>query len=184
MKSVCVKSMMVLLILVLVSAATPALGDHLMDFQVIGSGTVETNCLATLYPGCTITSWGEAQGTYISSPGSHGSFILRLDLGSPASLNGYPAGPGPQGGSQQGVCVPASLLGRLTSTTGDIIDFSHAGTVCEEAAPGSPYLYNGTYRITGGTGQFATAVGGGSLTSTFTRDGVTVFFHLHGTIKY
>lgn len=183
MRSVCVKSMMPFLILGFVFGATPALGDHLLDFQVMGSGTVETNCLATLYhPGCTITSWGEAQGTYISSPGVHGSFVLRLNTGSPGSLNGYPGGS--QASLPQGVCVPASFLGRLTSTAGDIIDFSHAGTVCEETVPGSPHLYNGTYRIIGGTGQFTTAVGGGSLTATFTRDGTTAFFHLHGTIKY
>lgn len=112
----------------------------------------------------------------------HGYFVLRLDLGSPASLNGYPAG-GPIA-VPQGVCVPASAVGWLTAASGDVINFSNVGTVCEEAVPGSPYHFNGTYRITGGTGQFAAAVGGGSLTSTFTRDGATVFFHLNGAIKY
>lgn len=180
MKSVCVKSMMALLTLVVVSAATPVLALHVMDLEVMGSGTVETNCLVTLASGCTVTSSGEAMGTHIN----HGYFVLRLDTGSPASLNGYPAGPGPQGGTQQGVCLPASFLGGLSAASGDTINFRHAGVVCEEAAPGSSYHYNGTYRITGGTGQFAAAVGGGSLTSTFTRDGATAFFHLQGTIKY
>lgn len=156
----------------------PPVSAQLTDFQVMGSGTVETNCLVTLGSGCTATSSGEATGTIINN----GSFVLRLDTGSPTLLNGYPAGP--LAGSQQGICLPASSVGWLTGANGDTINFNHVGLVCEEAAPGSPYLYNGTYRITGGTGMFSAAVGGGSVTSTFTRDGATVYLHLHGTIRY
>lgn len=181
MKSACVKSTMVLLVLGLLFAATPALGQ-LQDFHVIGSGTVETNCLATLEPGCTITASGVAEGALISGPESSGSFILRLDTGSPVSLNGY-SGAGPVA-VPQGVCVPASFHATLTAANGDIISFSHAGIVCEEAGPGSPYLYNGTYRISGGTGQFTAAAGGGSLTSTFTREGARVFLDLRGVVSY
>ena len=156
----------------------PPVSAQLSYFQAMGSGTVETNCLVTLESGCTATSSGEATGTVINN----GSFVLRLDTGSPTLLNGYPAGP--LAGSQQGICLPASSVGWLTGANGDTINFNHVGLVCEEAALGSPYLYTGTYRISGGTGAFAGALGGGSLTSTFTRAGATAFLHLHGTIRY
>lgn len=167
-----------LVVLGLVFAATPALPASL---EVTGSGTAETNCLATLEPGCTGTATGQATGT----PITEGTFVFRFDTGSPASLNGYPFGGA--AGAPQGVCLPASSSGRLTvAASGDTIDFNHAGTVCEEATPGSPYLYHGTYRITGGTGVFSTAGGGGSVTATFSRDSTSgdshvVFFNLHGS---
>ncbi len=112
-----------------------------------------------------------------------GAFVLRFDTGSPASLNGYPAGP-VTSGSEQGVCLPASFVGQLSETGGDSIDFSHVGVACEEAAPGSPYHYNGTFRLTGGTGRFAAASGTGSLAGTFTRDGSAVSIYLRGAISY
>ena len=61
---------------------------------------------------------------------------------------------------------------------------SDAGAVCEEGAPGSAYLYHGTYRVTGGTGLFATATGGGSLIGTFTRDTTAALVYFRGTISY
>ena len=145
--------------------------------EAIGTGTVDTNCLGTLYAGCTATSTGSMTGTPILT----GQFVLRFDTGSPSSLNGYPAGP--TGGTQQGVCLPASFLGTLTSG-GDSINFNHAGFVCEEAQVGSPYVYHGTFRITGGTGRFAAATGGGSVTGTFTRTPAGSFIYLRGSITY
>lgn len=174
MKSMCAKSTVGLLVLGLFLAATPAPGAQLQDLQAIGSGTVVTNCFGTLYPGCTVDSTGVATGT----PILNSSFEVRFDLGSPASSNGWPSG------TPQGVCLPASFLGRLTATTGDTITFNNVGIVCEETVPGSPYHFNATYRITGGTGQFAGAAGGGSLTATFTRQGAAAFLKLDGTISY
>jgi hypothetical protein len=145
--------------------------------EAVGIGTVETNCLGTLYAGCTVTSTGSMTGTPILT----GQFVLRFDTGSPNSLNGYPAGP--TGGTQQGVCLPVSFLGTLTSGV-DSIYFNHAGLVCEEGQVGSPYLYHGTFRITGGTGQFAAATGGGSVAGTFTRTPAGSFIYLRGSITY
>lgn len=153
-------------------------------FEVTGTGTVEANCTGTLVSGCTVTSTGQMTGT----PMLAGQFILRFDTGSPNSLNGYPAGP--VGGPNQGVCLPASFKGRLTETGGDSIDFNHAGFVCEEASPGSPYVYYGTFRVTGGTGRFAAATGGGSVVGTFTREGTfshgtgVAFVYLRGAINF
>jgi hypothetical protein len=176
MKSVCMKFTMALLMLGSIFTAAPVWADSLI-LDVTGSGTVETNCFVTLTQGCTVTSGGGAMGTSINqSVFTEGSFVLRFDTGSPASFNGY------AGGTQQGICLPASFLGRLIATNGDTINFNHVGSVCEEAEPGSPYHYSGTYRITDGTGLFAGAIGAGSVTGTFTRAGAAVLLHIHGTI--
>ena len=58
------------------------------------------------------------------------------------------------------------------------------GLLCEEGGSGSALQYNGTYRITGGTGRFASAVGGGSLTATFTRDTGVAFIKIDGVINF
>ena len=172
MKSLWMKFTMAPLILgVLFAAPPPAAGQS--AFEVTGSGTVETNCLATLVPGCTGTSTGQMTGTPILP----GQFILRFDTGSPSSFNGYPGGP------TQGVCLPASFIGRLTERDGEI-NFYHAGLVCEEAGPGSSYVYHGTFRLTGGTGRFAAVAGGGSLVGTFTRDTQSALVYLRGAISY
>lgn len=177
MKSLRMKVTMAPLILG-VLFAVPPLAAGQSAFEVTGSGTVETNCLATLTQGCTVTSTGQMTGTPILP----GDFVLRFDTGSPSSLNGYPAGP--VGGPNQGLCLPASFLGQLSETEGDSISFNHAGLVCEEAAPGSPYVYHGTFRLTGGTGRFAAATGGGSVVGTFTRDTQAALVYLRGAISY
>jgi hypothetical protein len=146
------------------------------DFELIGSGSVTTNCAMTLTSGCTINTQGSVSGAALAS----GAFVVRIDTGSPALFNGYPAGPG------QGVCLPGSFIGSVTTTAGDELDFSHVGMVCEEAAAGAPYHYNGTFRITGGAGIFTGAAGGGSLSVTITRDSLgqpgQVYLYLHGVI--
>lgn len=156
------------------SAQTPS------AFEIIGTGTVETNCIHTLVSGCTATSTGQMTG----SPMLPGQFILRLDTGSPSSLNGYPHSP------NQGICLPASYRGALTETGGDSIYFNHAGSVCEEEGPSSSYVYHGTFRVTSGTGRFAAATGGGIVVGTFTREGTftrgsgVAFVYIRGAISY
>jgi len=170
------KLAVVQLVLALLVAPRPASGQSALE--ATGSGTVETNCLATLAPRCTVTSTGPMTG----SPVLPGAFALRFDTGSPSSLNGYPGGAGDT--FNHGVCLPASYRGALSETGGDSLEFTHAGLVCEEAAPGSPYVYTGTFRLTGGTGRFAAATGGGTLSATFTRDGAAAFVTLRGAISY
>lgn len=180
MKSVRVKQTMAVVILGLVLTATPVLANHLLELKIMGSGTWETNCLTTLEPGCTVTSSGVAQGTFISTDTADGSFFFRIDTGSPALANNTVATAPP------GVCLPANFVGSLTAVGGDILNFVHTGLACEETRPGSPVHYTGTFRIYGGTGVFSTANGGGSVTATFANGGQggTAFLHLHGTIRY
>jgi hypothetical protein len=145
--------------------------------EVTGSGTMETNCLAALGAGCTLTASGATAGTNVDG----GSFVLRIDTGSPASTNGSPVS------TPQGVCVPGSFVGRITTAGGDWIEFNHSGVVCEEAAPGSAVHYNAAFRVTAGTGPFAGARGAGTLSAAFTRSTVdqagTALVYLRGSIE-
>jgi hypothetical protein len=176
MKSLWMKLMIAQLVLGILFVA-PLFAATTATIEANGSGTVDTNCLGTLTSGCTVSSAGSMTGTPILT----GQYILRFDIGSPNSLNGYPAGA--TGGTQQGVCLPASFYGTLTSG-GDAIYFNHVGNACEEAQVGSPYLYHGTFRITGGTGRFAAATGGGIVVGTFTRTPAGSFIYLRGSITY
>ena len=88
--------------------------------------------------------------------------------------------------STAGTCFPANSTGQIVvAATGDLINFKTVGWICEEFLPGSPYHFNGTYRIDSGTGQFAAASGGGSLTATFEKEfqGRT-FLKLDGAIAF
>jgi hypothetical protein len=184
MKSQRARPTVALLVLAFVFAVVPGIsGQQLQDLQVMGSGTVETNCLISLAPLCTITTRGTATATVTGTQILDGTFLIRVDLGGPASLNGWPAGPGPVG-VQQGVCLAATYGGTLTAANGDVLNFTNVGTVCEEAAPGSPYHFNGTFRITAGTGQFAGASGAGSVAVTCTREGATTIVKMSGAIKF
>ncbi len=173
-----------LLVLAFVFAAAPGVGaQQLQDLQAMGSGTVETNCLISLAPRCTITTRGTATATAAGTQIFSGTYVIRVDVGASAALNGWPSGPEP-GGAQQGVCVPATYGGEFTAANGDVLTFANVGTVCEEAAPGSPYHFNGTFRITAGTGLFAGASGAGMVGATFTREGATTFVKMSGAIKF
>lgn len=173
MKSLGVTSILALLVLVLghVFVVSPATADVVFDFQVIGSGLANFTCqLAPLTPGCFSFSAGQVRGTF------SGSYTLSI-------------GAGPVGSAQGtgGLCFPANGVGQIIETlTGDILNYKTVGWICEDFIPGTPYHYNGTYRIdsplNSGTGQFATASGGGSLTATFVKgpDGET-FIKFDGT---
>lgn len=147
------------------------------DLKSGGSGTFESNCIHTLTSGCTISANGQVSGIPIA-----GAVVLRLDTGSPLSLNGNIYG-------NQGVCVPAMGTGRITEPDGDSIEFNTVGMVCEEREDSSPVHYNGTYRITVGAGAFLNAKGTGNVSSTyvrtgfFTRGGGDFLVHLTGMIS-
>ncbi len=176
MKSLVMKLTIALLVLGLLVVA-PLFAATTATIEANGTGGVTTNCLGSLYSGCTVTANGSVTGTPILT----GQYVLRFDLGSPTSINGYPAGAA--GGTNQGVCLPASFYGTLTSGN-DSIYFNHAGQVCEEAQVGSPYAYHGTFRITGGTGLYAAAAGGGVVVGTYTRTTNASFIYLRGSITY
>ena len=163
----------------LVSLFVAGVSAVLTDLKITGSGRFESNCIHTLLPGCTTTASGQMSGT----PVNPGSWALRFDLGGPILDNGSP-------GTTQGACLTAVGPAQLTESGGDTINLNTVGIVCEEGEPSSPYHYSGTYRITGGTGRFAAATGGGDVSATFTREGTftrgagDALFLLDGTIVY
>lgn len=163
-------------------SATSLMGSSLQDLQMMGSGTVVTNCPGMLAPNCTIRTEGTATATVNGAPLLEGRFEVRFDTGSAPTLNGWPSGI--TGGTQQGICIPGSYLGFLVAANGDVLRFTNVGTVCEEASPGSPYHFNGTFRITGGTGQFTTATGLGNIVVTATPGDSQVLVKMSGAINY
>jgi hypothetical protein len=156
-----------------VFAAAPVLAGHVLDFQVLGRGSVISDCVLATTVNCTVELGGQASGTHIG----HDDFNLQLRV----------TGLGQRltNGDIGGLCVVVHGWGTLTPpSTGTSISFNVAGTLCEEGGPGSPAHFDGTYRITGGTARFTDAVGGGSLTATYVRNlGGEVFLHLHGVIR-
>lgn len=176
MKALCLKVSAAVFMLASVFAATPVLAGHVLDFQVLGRGSVDNDCspLASAIT-CNIVLSGQASGTHIG----HDDFNLNLRvtaLGSRLS-----------NGEVGGVCVVVHGSGTLVPpgpiANPPTISFNVAGTVCEEGGADSPAHFDGTYRITGGDNRFAGRSGGGSLTATYIRGaGGLVFLHLHGTI--
>jgi hypothetical protein len=67
----------------------------------------------------------------------------------------------------------------IVASDGSTISWNTVGLLCNEGDDDTPAHYNGTYRITGGTGRFVGVLGGGSLTATF---GPTHFIKIDGTI--
>jgi hypothetical protein len=141
----------------------------MLDWEVRGSGTVGGSCaISVLFPGCTASSGGSAVGTHVGGS----TWTLSVTTGPLLTTN-----------SSGGSCFIANGAGGVTAANGDVISYNTVGSLCEEAATGSPYHYNGTYRITGGTGRFSSAVGGGNVASPNVRGGPS-FIQIDGTINY
>ena len=155
-----------------------------LGWRAIGFGTVAGSCSTAFAQNCTTISTGTLQGTHIGS----GTFNLTLTTGSDGS---NPLGSSATN-SSGGRCLPANGSNSLTTSNtvtaanGSIIQFNTVGWLCEEGGPESPYHYNGTYRITSGTGRFSTVVGGGNLAATFEKGGVNnaTFLKFDGTINF
>ncbi len=162
--------MLVVLVLALVPVSARAWAFS--DFQINGAGTAGGTCqIGTLTPVCVSNSGGQVAGTAIAS----GTYTLSLTAG-PAGLVQ----------ATVGTCFPANSTGQIVdAATGDVINFKTVGMLCEAGIPGSQYYYNGAYGIDSGTGQFATAAGGGSLTATFQKGfDAPTFIKLDGTIAF
>lgn len=152
-------------------AAGPASAAAVMlDWRVLGSGAVGGTCAASpvLVSGCTANSGGSAVGTHVGNS----TWTLSVTTGPVAVAN-----------SSGGNCFTADGTGDVTAANGDMVFYNTVGWLCEEAAAGSPYHYNGTYRITGGTGRFSAAVGGGDVAATNVRGG-TSYIKIDGNINY
>lgn len=177
MTSRCVKLMLALLLVLgagLAFAVTPAATAPLvLDWDVIGTGGASSTggtcgLASALFSGCTSNSGGDALGKHVGNS----TYTLSVTTGPIAIAN-----------SSGGNCFTANGTGDVTAANGDVVLFKTVGWLCEEGIPGSPYHYNGTYRITGGTGRFLGAVGGGNLGSTFVR-GTVNFLKIDGTINF
>ena len=134
--------------------AAPAAG---LNWEVHGTGSGGVNLLGG-------GSSGPAMSQYIGN----GTYSVNLLPQVVFSNNG--AG---------GVCDVVTGSGSVTAANGDTIAFATVGMLCNESDASSPFHYNGTYRITAGSGRFAGVAGGGSLTVTF---GSTNFIKIDGTI--
>ncbi len=138
--------------------AAPAAG---LNWEVHGTGSGGVNMLGG-------GSSGPAMSQYI------GNGMYSVTLNPPVFFSSNGAG-----GVATGVCDVVTGFGSVTAANGDTISFATVGMLCNESDATSPFHYNGTYRITAGSGRFAGVAGGGSLTVTF---GSTNFIKIDGTI--
>ena len=172
--------------LVLLATAALASNPFVLDWRVLGFGPATGTCQVSFTSGCTSVSIGSAQGTHIGS----GTYTLSVTTGSD---NGGATDPNNHAtNASGGKCLPANgdnnTLGpnNISAADGSTINFNTVGWLCEEGSQGSPYHYNGTYRVASGTGRFSTVTGGGSLTATFEKGGLTnnTYLKVDGTINF
>jgi hypothetical protein len=184
----CAKSLFAFVLVLGVGLAptvTPAgaAANKVLDWQVIGEGTGQ--CTATTTPGSppvttvTCNVQGNASGTHIGN----GTYDVSSTLGTILGPNG--AG---------GVCALSAGTGMVTAADGSIVTLNVTGLQCQEGSSNTPPAgsFNGTYRITGGTGRFSDAAGGGSITATFANSapggvfgpGGVSFIKIDGAINF
>lgn len=158
-----------LLTLVLVFVAAPAVSTAgLLDFKALGSGAGRIGCSEPALP-CVVSAEGTLQGTQVGN--ATFSVVFRSN-GVPAFSNG-----------DTGFCVPMAGHGTFTAKDGAEVWVRQTGILCEKGGAGTPYIFNGTYLLVGGTGRFDGASGSGSFTGSDTRTG-SVLLNLHGSINY
>jgi len=136
--------------------AAPAAG---LNWEVHGTGS----------GGVSLLTGGGSSGPAMSQYIGNGMYSVTLNPPVFFSNNG----------GLGGVCDVVTGFGSVTAANGDTISFATVGMLCNESDATSPLHYNGTYRITAGSGRFAGVAGGGSLTVTF---GSTNFMKIDGTI--
>jgi hypothetical protein len=168
-------------------AADAMANPFVLDWRVIGVGADAGTCeTGSLMSGCTSLPTGSVQGTHIGA----GTYTVSVTAGSD---NGGLTDPSNHAkNSNSGLCLPANGSGTVVAADGSTINYNTVGWICEEAGSGSSYHYNGTYRISGGTGRFSTAVGGGSLTYTVEKDPLAAvttgngssYMKIDGTINF
>jgi hypothetical protein len=129
-----------------IAVASP--GGRAHRFRLRASGTI-TSVVQN-----QTTSSGTVRGRLLG----HGSFSASEVTAS----NPTPCSSGP--GS------PASGSNRDTAANGDVLTTSFTGTVCQSASTPTSATdqFTGKFTITGGTGRFANATGGGTVRATAT----------------
>ena len=155
----------------LITVASAA-ASHMMDWHVVGKGN-GGGCMASP---CVVSSSGDVKGPHLDD----GKYSFQITAG--------PLFPNPSGGN----CATANGSGMLSGAAegdGDDasppsgISFKTIGVMCEEDVPGSALHYNGTYRITSGTGSFTGAAGSGNFAATVGTDG-TAFVSFTGMLDF
>ena len=150
-------------------------GNQVDQFHQVGKGVT-----GGAAPGCQFTQAGCTEtlsGTVNGTPIHQGTYSGMLTINySQATSNG-----------QGGYCAPASGQVTLTDsqTPSNSISKNEHGTVCEVGATGNnvPHTFNGTFQITGGTGEYSDATGSGTVQASEQGDGTTTT-HEDGTFSY
>lgn len=186
MRSLGVKLAMALLVLATAFAAIPVLAQPpMLELLVRGRGTRvgvvgATDCtgITAFVAGCQL----HTEGTLVATHLGLSTFTVQIRAGNTIV----------ETNADGGICRAANRsdvpltdqVASLTAANGDMIFFNTVGKLCEELGSGSAFQYIADYRITGGTGRFSDAVGGGSLALTVNRITDEVFLHMHGNIRY
>lgn len=87
------------------------------------------------------------------------------------------------GNTGTGGCALGGGVITITAKDGSTLDLVRSGTDCDITGPGivGGNTGNHVYMITGGTGRFRGAIGGGNYT--FSINNAVVLFHINGNIQ-
>lgn len=129
------------------ASATPG-GRKAVPYVELGSGTITS----------TVQDVTSSVGTVVGTPVVRGT----------TSGSEVAASPPPPCAPNAGSPVTGSVI--TTASNGSQLTFSLSGTVCQAATTSSytRYLVTSTVTVTGGTGEFANATGGGKQYSVVT----------------
>ena len=161
--------------IVLATAGVALAGPSNGPFTSTGSGTEtslsQAGCQFTS-AGCTVQSNGIATSLHLGS----GPYVSTLTVY--WATTAYSNGAG-------GYCALAAGAGVLTAANGDTLTQSESGTVCEVGKTSDivPHTFTGIFTNMGGTGRFADASGGGTITGSDDGFGNSNYQE-NGTISY
>jgi hypothetical protein len=153
---------LLVVVLALATTATLVKGDSsggLRKFQAEGTAALTSSTSAT----------GTIKGNEIGT-------ATITDRGYAGSFLGV-TGNGPDG------CVLGGGVITITAESGSILNMARSGMDCDISGPGitDGNTGNHIYMITGGTGRFAGAIGGGNYT--FTLNNSVLLIHIDGNIQ-
>jgi hypothetical protein len=153
---------LVVVVFALATSATLVKGDSsggLRKFQAEGTAALTSSTSAT----------GTIKGNEVGTATITDSGYARTFLGS--------TGNGPDG------CVLGGGVITLTAGDGSTLNMARSGMDCDISGPGitDGNTGNHVYMITGGTGRFAGAIGGGNYT--FTLNNGVLLIHIDGNIQ-
>ena len=118
--------------LALLGTVAMATNPFVLDWRVLGTGTVTGTCETSFGSGCTSISTGSAQGTHIGAGGYTLTLTAGSDNGGPTDPSNHAANP------SGGKCLPANGINGLTNNIaaadGSTINFNTVGWLCEEGA--------------------------------------------------